>query len=144
MAVTRSNYSSADDLFATPTQVEGSGGGGESLHIADVEGSLVVIRAEADEVVIDTKLGEASALPAQILVVDGKSAGPDWQRILLFGVVLRRQAGAAQKSGRPLVGVVGRGEPFKVGQSAPWIIADPTAAQVEAARKAYLAVSVPF
>jgi hypothetical protein len=129
----------ADDLFSTPSALPAGG-----LKIADLEGSLVIIKPGPEEVEMVTTLGDATARPAQVLVLDGEHADPkEWAEILLFGAGLKAQAGGAVRAGKPIVGVVGKGE-AKPGKTAPWLIKDPTTAQLEVARKAYLATTLPF
>lgn len=127
----------SDDLFSKPSDLPSAG-----LKIADLEGSLVVVKPDAEETKLETSLGEAMARPAQVLVIDGDLASDKWQPALLFGAGLKAQAGAAARSGLPIVGVVGKGE-AKPGKNAPWLFKDPTEKQLEAARRAYMAAA-PF
>lgn len=130
-----------DDLFATPDQIDV---GGDGPKIADVEGELVILRpTEAEEGQIETDYGTADVRAVDILVLTGDLKSDVWQRTLLFGVVLRQQADAAYRVGKPLVGVVGKGD-AKPGKSAPWLIEEPTSAQLEVARRAYVAANSPF
>lgn len=129
----------SDDLFSTPSSLPQ----GSSLKVADIEGSLVVVRPEDDEVTITSEYGETTARPAKVLVVSGPEASGEWLEMLLFGAGLKAQAGAAVRSGKPIVGVIGKGVAQK-GKSAPWLFIDPSATQLEAARKAYAASTVPF
>jgi hypothetical protein len=128
----------SDDLFSTPSDLPSSG-----IKVADIEGALVIIKPEAEEIELETVHGDATARPSKVLVVEGPGAAPEWQDCLLFGAGLKAQAGAAARSGKPIVGVLGKGE-AKPGKNAPWVVKDPTSAQMEKARKAYLATSVPF
>ena len=127
----------SDDLFNKPSDLPTGG-----LKIADLEGCLVVVQPDAEEVKMSTSIGEGTARPAQVLVLDGDLASDSWQPALLFGAGLKAQAGAAHRSGRPIVGVVGKGE-AKAGKTAPWLFKDPTDKQLEAARRAYMAAA-PF
>jgi hypothetical protein len=126
------------DLFATPSDLPSGG-----LKIADLEGALVICKPEADEVEMSTDFGDTTARPSQLLVVTGPLAADQWQDCLLFGAGLKAQAGAAARSGKPIVGVVGRGV-AKPGRSAPWLFLDPTPDQLDAARKAFVKTSAPF
>jgi hypothetical protein len=125
--------------FANPTDLAAAGGGSK-LRIGDLDGKLVVMKPEPDEIELETTLGTATARPVAVLVV-GES--DQWQPALIFGRALLVQLGQAVRAGRPVVGVVGHGE-AQPGRSAPWVLHDATAAQVELARAAWSRVEAGF
>jgi hypothetical protein len=125
--------------FSTPSALAATGGGSK-LRITDLDGKLVVIQPEPDEVQIETSMGPATARPVKVIIV---GEGDQWQEMLIFGKALLVQLGQAARAGRPIVGVVGHGE-AQPGRSAPWLIHDATEAQVELARTAWAKTEAGF
>ena len=92
---------------------------------ADLKGSLLSVTVHALESGIKTVHGEAQAVRADVLVMDGKDEGKSYIDTLIFPKVLISQTKAA--AGKPpVLGRLGQGL-AKPGQSAPWTLAAPTA-----------------
>ena len=125
-----------DDMFTMPADAQ------SGLSIADLEGHLVILKAVGEEKTIDTKIGESTYVPAEVLDLDGET--PDrWLELWVFSAGVKSQLAAATRQGKPIVGTIGKGT-AKPGKSAPWLVLDPDAKQVDKARKAYVAANAPF
>jgi hypothetical protein len=105
--------------------------GGDPINWSDVAGSLVIVRPLSVEVGIPTVHGEASAVRADVTVVDGPQSGRTYGDVLVFPKMM--QAQLKTKIGRSVLGRVGRGV-AKPGQTAPWILEEATAADMQTAR----------
>ena len=127
---------SNDDLFTLPADAKGSG-----VNMSDFEGRLIVVRPTGEETQVDTKMGESTYIPADVLDVEDPESG--WQSVWVFSAGVRAQLKAAARQGKPIVGVLGHGT-ASPGKSAPWLVLDPDAKQIEKARDAYTKVAVPF
>lgn len=127
-------------MFSNFVKPSAMGSSSESIRITDLENRLIIVVPDGDEVTIETSRGPADARPVKVLDVD---AGTGWQEGIVFQRALRAQLGRASAAGSPLVGRLGRG-PASPGKSAPWLIEDPSDAELERARAAYLKQEVPF
>ena len=117
------------------------GGSTDSVKITDLEGHLLVVVSNGDEITVETTRGPSEARPVRIIDVDDPSG--DWLEAIIFQKALRGQVSRAAAAGSPLVGRLGRGEPAP-GKSAPWLIIDPSDTEMERARTAYFRVSAGF
>jgi hypothetical protein len=126
----------SDDLFLMPEDARG----GDLVSIDVFEGRLVVMEATGEETETETSFGPSTYLPSRVLDVEGKG---EWEEMWVWSAGVRSQLKAAKRAGKPIVGVVGKGE-AKPGRSAPWLIKDADAKQIAKARDAYTAASTPF
>lgn len=115
--------------FANPSTATG-------IDLKALLGSLLLITVHSVEEGITTTYGPSSAVRADVVVLDGSSAGETYDDTLIFPRVLQSQlkshAGKSKVLGRLGQGVA------KPGQSAPWTLTEATEADKESARK-YLA-----
>lgn len=103
-------------------------------RITDFEDSLLLIKPVAKEDEIPTSFGPADAIVADVVVLDGKQASADpYTDVYIFQKALQGQLKAKVGTGRYVLGRLGKGT-AKPGQSAPWILTDPTEADKEGAR----------
>lgn len=128
----------SDDLFNLPSESKGSG-----ISIASLEGKLIVLLADGEEREVETSIGTSMAAPALVLTVDDDTTGGELQPMLVFSAGIKAQLGTSRRNGKPIVGVVGQGEAAK-GKSAPWLLLDPDAKQLTAAREAYTKATAGF
>lgn len=127
---------SNDDIFTLPADAKGSG-----ANMSDFEGRLIILKPTGEEQTVDTKMGESTYIPADVLDVESPQDG--WQSVWVFSAGVRSQLKAAARQGKPIVGVLGHGD-AKPGKSAPWLVLDPDAKQIAAAREAFVKADVPF
>jgi hypothetical protein len=104
---------------------------------ADLDGLLLMIEPLSEETGIPTVHGEAKAIRANVVVLDGPNAGERHDDTLVFPKVLSSQL--RPKIGEKVLGRLGQGQK-KPGQSAPWILNEATEADVQIG-VAYLAQS---
>lgn len=103
-------------------------------RITDFEGSLLLVKPTALEEEISTTYGPADAIVADVVVLDGKEANPEpYTDVYIFQKALRGQLKAKVGTGRYVLGRLGKGT-AKSGQSAPWLLQDPTDGDKETAR----------
>ena len=120
---------------------EASSGG---LKLADLEGCLVVMKPDGEPDTVQTAHGDGEYTPAKVLVVKGADElQGEWHDMWVFAKAVQGQLRGAAKNGAPLVGEVGRGD-AKPGKSAPWLLLDPDADGLEAARAAYVKAEAGF
>jgi hypothetical protein len=102
--------------FASPASATG-------INWADLNGSLLMV--DVIEVVrdINTSFGPSNAVRATITVIDTINAGEVYADTLVFPKVLQSQL--SPLIGQTVLGRLGQGQ-AKPGQSAPWMLADPT------------------
>lgn len=117
------------DLFDAPA----SGG----VKITEFDGQLLLITPTAHETDIPTAYGPADAVTANIAVLDGNGAGQEHTGVRIFQKALQGQLRPKVGTGRMVLGRLGRGT-AKPGQSAPWLLSDPTESDKQIARD-YLA-----
>jgi len=118
-----------NDMFDAPA----SGG----VKITEFEGQLLLITPTAVEKDISTAYGAADATTVTLVVLDGNGAGEEHTDVKVFQKALQGQLRPKVGTGRMVLGRLGRGV-AKPGQSAPWLLADPTEADKQVARD-YLA-----
>lgn len=128
---------STNNEFASPS----APGGGFSWK--DHKGKLLLIEALEDVQGVQTSFGEANAVRANIVVIDGDDGPEEHFDVLTFPRVLQSQL-RKQIGGKKVLGRLGSGT-AKPGQSAPHLIEEASAEDVAKAR-AYLASldSAPF
>lgn len=113
--------------YATP-----SAGGGDKLPLADLEGAL--LRIDVLEALTDvaTSFGPANPIRANVVALDGRNKGDDYDDTLIFPRVLASQLKGSV--GKVVLGRLGKGT-AKSGQSAPWMLSAPTDDDIAVARK---------
>jgi len=113
---------------------------GGNIQWADIENSLVLIKPTNYETGISTSYGDRDAVRANITVLDGPQQGVEYDDAMVWPKVLVSQL--KSKVGRKVLGRVGKGV-AKKGQSAPWVLDDPTPDDIQRA-KAYEGKQNPF
>lgn len=121
---------STNDLFDGP-------GSSVGIQWSDMEGRLLLVTPQSVEDSIKTSFGETTAVRADVVVLDGPSAPDEYGDTLIFPKVLQGQVRGNAGSGRMNLGRLGKGN-AKPGQSAPWLLGEPTDADKAIAR-AFLA-----
>lgn len=126
------------DPFVDPAK------GGDKLPLADLKGSLLLFTVHSVETGIQTTFGESDAVKCDVAALDGPNKAETWEGTLIFPRVL--QSALRPAVGKMVLGRLGQGQ-AKPGQSAPWVLEDPTDDDRETGRK-YLAhvakVNDPF
>lgn len=102
----------------------------------DLDGRLLLIKPLGIEDSIKTAFGDSSAVRADVIVLDGPGSPEEYLDTLVFPKVLQGQIKSNAGTGRYNLGRLGKGN-AKPGQSAPWLLAEPTDADKDVAR-AYL------
>lgn len=125
-----------NDLFDAPSSSSG-------VKITDFDGQLLLITPTGHETDIPTAYGPADAVTATIAVLDGAGAGDEHAGVRIFQKALQGQLRPKVGTGRMVLGRLGRGI-AKPGQSAPWLLADPTEADKQTARDYLARKSAPF
>lgn len=98
---------------------------------ADHSGKLLVVEPLAFETGIATSFGTSDAVRANVYVLTGPAESEDFEDTLVFPKVL---AGQLKRSiGHKVVGRLGQGN-AKAGQSAPWLLEEATADDLEKAQ----------
>lgn len=120
------------DMFDGPGSATG-------IDLKELEGALLLIQPLSYEEGIKTSFGDANAVRANVYVLDGTQKGDEYLDTLLFPKVLASQVKGNCGSGRYNLGRLGKGQ-AKPGQSAPWMLGDPSDADKDVAR-AYLAAN---
>jgi hypothetical protein len=114
----------ADDIFDGPGSASG-------VVWADLEGRLLLIKPLSAEKV-QTAFGESDCVRADVAVLDGDEQD-EHNDTLVFPKVLSSQIRSNIGTGRMNLGRLGKGT-AKPGQSAPWLLSDPTDADKTVAR----------
>ena len=109
-------------------------GTASALDLAELNGSLLLIKPIRVEVGIHTTLGPKDATVADVHILDGDSAGEVAGEAFIWPKVLQVQLRSLVGTGRWCLGRLGQGV-AKPGQSPPWKLADPTDADKDAARR---------
>lgn len=113
--------------FTNPFAAPAAASGG--LHLEDYLGRLLIVEPTGVEDGISTAFGPSSAVRATVTVVDAPT-GPDvHEDALIFPKVLQSQL--KPRIGQMVLGRLSKGN-AKPGQSAPWIIQEPTEADIQA------------
>lgn len=103
-------------------------------RITDFEGALLLVKPTSKEEAISTAFGPADAIVADVVVLDGKDAAAEpYTDVYIFQKALQGQLKAKVGTGRFVLGRLGRGT-AKAGQSAPWLLQDPTEDDKKTAR----------
>lgn len=119
------------DMFDSP------GAASSGVKWAELSGRLLLIKAHSLQEKIQTSFGEADAVSADVIELDGPDAGTEHKDTLIFPKILISQVKANVGKDRFNLGRLGKGQ-AKPGQSAPHTLGDPTDSDKEIARK-YLA-----
>lgn len=112
------------DMFDAPST---------GVKLTEFEGNLLLLRPTEEQKGINTAFGAADAVAADVTVLDGKDAGHQHSGVLIFQKALQGQLRPKIGTGRLVLGRLGRGV-AKPGQSAPWILTEPTEADKQTAR----------
>lgn len=115
---------SAADMFDAPST---------GVKITEFEGNLLLLAPTAEQKDINTSFGPADAIETNLTVLDGRDAGQEHNGVLIFQKALQGQLRPKIGTGRMVLGRLGKGI-AKPGQSAPWILAEPTEADKQTAR----------
>lgn len=107
-----------------------------SFSPKDIDGRLLLITPHEIQKDVVTDYGTSDATRADVVVLDGDGAPDEKSGVLIFQKALQGNLRAALGKGMVL-GRLGQGV-AKKGQSAPWILTDPTEADKVIARQ-YLA-----
>lgn len=108
---------------------------GDRLDLNGVNGSLLHITVGEVKRGIQTSMGTSDAVSCDVAVLDGTHKGSTFEDVLLFPKVLVGQLSPAAGSDDPVVvGRLGKGD-AKPGKSAPWVLLNPTDADLETAAK---------
>lgn len=101
--------------------------------ITDFEGMLLLCTPTGFVEGILTTYGPADAVETTVAVLDGAKSGEAHASVRIFQKALIGQLRPKVGSGRMVLGRLGRGV-AKAGQSAPWILQDPSDADKQTAR----------
>lgn len=116
-----------DSPFSKPS----GSGPYDRINWQDLNGALLVVEPHSVETGIKTSMGERDAVRATVHVLDGPLAGTTYQDTLVFPRALAGQLG--RQIGATVLGRLGKGEAKSPGQSAPWVLKDPSADDEDAA-----------
>lgn len=100
-------------------------GSASGITWADYENRLLLVTPHEKDVTVNTAFGESTAVRADVVVLDGPGAPEEVNDTLIFPKVLQGQVKGNAGSGRSNLGRLGKGN-AKPGQSAPWMLGDPT------------------
>jgi hypothetical protein len=106
------------DLFSSPATATG-------LDLEALLGSLLLVDVHAVETGINTAFGPTDAIRGDVAVLDGTLAGQTYNDTLIFPKVLQSQL--RSRVGGKVLGRLGKGT-AKPGQSAPWVLSEPSEA----------------
>jgi hypothetical protein len=112
--------------FANPAPSAGS------IDWNDLNGRLLIFDVTGQEIGIKTSNGTKDPVRADLVVLDGDTAGEKFDDTLVFPTVLISQL--KPRIGQKVLGRLGQGI-AKPGQSAPWILQDATAEEIAVAEK---------
>lgn len=101
---------------------------------SEQKGRLIIFEPLTFETDIKTSFGDADAVKANVYVLTGPDASDDYVEALVFPKLLSSQLKG--QIGKKVVGRLGQGQ-AKPGQSAPWLLEEATAEDLEKA-KTYL------
>lgn len=104
------------DMFDSPAT---------GVKISEFENCLILLTPTEHREAISTAFGDADAVVADVAVLDGPRAGESHPGTLIFQKALQGQLRPKVGTGRMVLGRLGRGT-AKPGQSAPWVLGDPT------------------
>jgi hypothetical protein len=113
-----------DDMFDTPAT---------GVKITDFDGALLLLKPTAVQELENSQYSSKDVTVTDITVLDGPHAGEHHPGSYVYQKVLQGQLRPSIGTGRMVLGRLGLGV-AKPGQSAPWILADPTDADKQKAR----------
>lgn len=119
------------DMFDAPAS---------GAKITNFEGALLLLQPTEYRENIATSFGPADAVVTEVAVLDGRDSGQKHSGVLIFQKALMGQLRPKVGSGRYVLGRLGRGV-AKAGQSAPWMLLDPTDADKDTARAHFAAAA---
>ena len=93
--------------------------------ITEYEGQLLLCTPTDHREAIATAFGPADAVVTDLVVLDGPHAPQREAGVLVFQKALQGQLRPKIGTGRMVLGRLGRGQ-AKAGQSAPWVLTEPT------------------
>lgn len=114
------------DLFDAATTSTGG-------LITDYEGALLLITPTEYRPEVNTTRGPTDAVVVDFTVLDGARAGETATGSLIFPKVLKGALKSKVGTGRMVLGRLGKGV-AKPGQSAPWVLGEPTEQDKQTAR----------
>jgi hypothetical protein len=114
------------DMFDGPSSATG-------VVWADLKDRLLLIKPSEVAKEIQTTFGPTDAIRADVIILDGPGAPEVHADTLIFPRVLQSQVRSNVGTGRMNLGRLGQGNK-KPGQSAPWMLGDPTDADKAIAR----------
>lgn len=103
------------------------------VKVTEFEGMLLLCKPSSFTENISTTFGPADAVEMELSVLDGTKAGQTHHGVRVFQKALIGQLRPKVGTGRMVLGRLGRGQ-AKAGQSAPWVLHDPTDADKQTAR----------
>jgi len=106
----------------------------DQLDLTTLLNSLLVIRPKA-EVTASTAYGEKTAVESDVYVLDGDKSGEVYTNCWLFPLVIQSQLRRTTGTGKFVVGRLTKKPPTRPGTNPAWALADPTAADLDAAEK---------
>jgi len=116
-------------------QAPAAPGTGDKLDLKSLLGSLLYVTVTEYVTGIETAFGVTDAIRANVAVLDGEHKGDTFTDTLVFPSVLVGQLKAAVGATDPnVVGRLGQGL-AKPGKSAPWVLNEPSPADLEVATK---------
>ena len=109
----------------------------DRFRLADHNGELILFTVRSIERGVRTDFGEKDAAKVDAVVLSGPTAGTRYDDQLIFAQVVRQQlAEAVEESGDPdVLARIGTGT-AKAGQSAPWLLIEPSEADERTAQSA--------
>lgn len=123
----------------TDTTFNDPGSGGDRLPLKELVGSLLLVTVREETGIIKTAFGDATAIRADVAVLDGSSKGEVYADTLIFPKKLKGQLSGSV--GGKVIGRLGQGT-AKAGQSPPWQLEPATEADKAIGTK-YLAYVTP-
>jgi hypothetical protein len=113
-------------MFATPSAP------GDGIKWAEHKGALLLIEVTGFHAQMKTSFGEADAVEANVVVLDGPGKDAKYDAALIFPKLLVSQTKAS--TGQKVLGRLSQGT-AKPGQSAPWLLEEASAADVQLAEQ---------
>ena len=108
---------------------------GDKMDLKTLNGALLYISVNGLKRDIVSDFGTSDAIQADVAVLDGEHKATTFTDTLIFPKVLVSQLSKSVGAADPVVvGRLGQGL-AKPGKSAPWVLNEPTAADIEVATK---------
>lgn len=117
-----------------------SPGSADGIDWKTLNGSLLLFTVNGQEHDMQTTFGKADPVRADVLVIDGDSAGETYDDTLVFPKALIGQL--KSKIGSRVLGRLGQGQ-AKPGQSPPWLLLAATPEDETKARAALVGTGTP-